>query len=908
MAFRSTGGNDRTLRSRVVSLVSRGLLVVVAVLAISPSARPDWIWIEGEKPAKSTMHRHPFWYDQVKRGELSGGDLISNFDDRPGEASYRVSARSAGPYELWVRANPVQAQLSYRLNDGSWTAIDIEKGREPTNIAADGKPDLRFLAWARVSKVSLKKGVNVVAFRMEGPNHNHGYLDCFVFTDEPFVPSGAFKPDQLAQKASRDARSSSGWFAFDPKPDPFSATSGIDLRFLNEETAGDGGFIGVKGSQFVHLRTGEPVRFWGVNGPSSTKPEDLRDEARMLAKHGVNLVRIHHGYFDEKGDVDMAAVRRAMDVVSALKGEGIYSHFSIYFPLWLKPRPETPWLKGYDGRKTPFAALFFDKGFQKRYREWWKALLLSPSPTTGKRLVDDPAVAGLEIINEDSYLFWTFNADMIPDAELRVLEAQFGDWLTRRHGSIEIALKNWGGRPLDRDRPGEGRMGFRPLWNMFSEKTSRDKDAVRFLVESQRGFYRDTYEFLRGLGFKGVITASNWVTASPEVLGPLEKYTYTVTDFIDRHGYFGCHSQGEASEWSVRDGHTYTDRSALRFDPEAPGKPRAFVHPAMDPSYDGKPSMISETTWNRPNRYRSEAPLFYAVFGALQDSDAIIHFALDSATWSVKPGYFMQPWTLMSPAMMGQFPAAALIYRKGLVATGDLLVELNLKVGDLLDLKGTPLPQDAALDELRLKDAPQGTTLRPGHVIDPFVHFAGRANVNFTERGGPPRLSNLKPFIDHKRRVVTSCTGELRLDYGKGVLAINAPAAQGASGSLRGMGAIKLKDLAITSRMELGHIVAASLDGKPLATSRRILLQVMSEEKPTDFQSEPLPNGDRKITSIGHDPWLVKELDGVVKFSRPDASKLKTTALDLNGDLGKTIGTANEIRLDPRTIHYLIAP
>ncbi len=69
----------------------------------------------------------------------------------------------------------------------------------------------------------------------------------------------------------------------------------------------------------------------------------------------------------------------------------------------------------------------------------------------------------------------------------------------------------------------------------------------------------------------------------------------------------------------------------------------------------------------------------------------------------------MQPWTLMSPAMMGQFPAAALIYRQGLVRRGDVLVDLNLNVDDLLDLKGTPLPQDAALDELRLKDVPRGT-------------------------------------------------------------------------------------------------------------------------------------------------------------------------------------------------------
>jgi hypothetical protein len=898
------------MRSRTVSfrLTLHSAFAVFAALTLSQPACASWIWVEGEKPAKSSMHRHPYWYDQVKRDQLSGGDLISNFGDQPGEASYRFNAPSAGEYELWVRANPVQAKLSYRLNDGPWTPIDVEKGLDSTNIAADNKPDLRFLAWARAGKVSLKKGLNAIQFRTDSPNNNHGYLDCFVFADEPFVPRGTMKPNQLAAASRRVAEANKGWFVFDPKPDPFSRSSGIDLRPLNEKTAGDGGFIGVKGSQFVHSGTREPVRFWAVNGPSSKGRDELHGEARMLAKHGVNLVRIHGGYFDDKGDVDLAKVRHAFDVVEAMKAEGIYSHFSIYFPIWLKPKPDTPWLKGYDGQKVPFASLFFNKEFQRQYREWWKALLLTPNPSNGARLIDDPAVAGLEILNEDSYLFWTFSADAIPDPELRLLEAQFGDWLKQKYGSIDGALRAWGGLHIDRDHPTEGRIGFRPLWNMFSEKTTRDQDAARFLVESQRGFYSDTYKFLRGLGFKGVITTSNWITASPQVLGPLEKYTYTVGDFIDRHGYFSCHSKGEASEWSVRDGHTYADRSALRFDPEEPGKPKAFVHPAMDPSYDGKPSMISETTWNRPNRYRSEAPLFYASYGALQDSDAIVHFALDTAAWSVKPGFFMQPWTLMSPAMMGQFPAAALIYRKGLVATGDLMVDLDLKVGDLLDLKGTPMPQDAALDELRLKDVPKGTTLKPGNVIDPLVHFAGRTNVNFTDRGGPSKLKDLKPFIDRRRQVVTSSTGQLRLDYGKGVLTINSPAAQGISGALREAGAAELKDLAISSKLELGHIIAVSLDGKPLATSRRILLQAVSEEKPTEFRTEPAPGGDHKIISIGHDPWLVKELDGVVKFKRPDASRLKVTTLDFNGDPGKSIGTASEIRLAPSTIYYLVTP
>ena len=85
-----------------------------------------------------------------------------------------------------------------------------------------------------------------------------------------------------------------------------------------------------------------------------------------------------------------------------------------------------------------------------------------------------------------------------------------------------------------------------------------------------------------GLGFQGVIAASNWITASPEVFGPLEKLSYTPGDFIDRHGYFGCQHKGQFAEWSIREGHTYRDRSALRFDPEEAGKPKQFVHPVMD--------------------------------------------------------------------------------------------------------------------------------------------------------------------------------------------------------------------------------------------------------------------------------------------------------------------------------------
>lgn len=712
---------------------------------------------------------------------------------------------------------------------------------------------------------------------------------------------------QCSFAAADEGTATSGWFPFNPPPDSFSATNAIDLRSLNETFAGEQGFIQVKNGEFIHSNTGEPVRFWAVNGPPHNLNGDaLRQCARTLAKYGVNLVRVHGGYFDKDGEVDLAKVKHAFEIVEAMKGEGIYTYFSIYFPLWLAPKADLAWLPGYNGKQHPFASLFFNPEFQVRYRQWWAALLTTRIPSTGKRLIDEPAVAGLEMQNEDSFFFWTFSENNLPDPELQMLERQFAEWLKNKYGSLESALDKWNGLRVKRDSPAEGRIGFRPLWNMSHEKTVRDQDTVRFLLETQTRFYSETYSFLRGLGFKGPITASNWATASPEVFGPLEKLSYSVGDFIDRHGYLSCNHKGPSSEWSIREGHTYSDRSALRFEAEDPSKPKQFVHPAMDPHYGDKPSMISETTWNRPNRFRSEAPLYYAVYGALQHSDAIVHFALDGARWSVKPAFWMQPWTLMSPAMAGQFPAAALIFRQGLVQAGETVAEIQLSKKDLLALKGTPLPQDAALDELRLKDVPAGSDLKPGQRLDPLLHYVGRATVRFTDGASGLTVAQLRRWIDHDSQTVKSTTGELLLDYGKGVLTIDAPQAQGVSGALRAAGKTETQDLIVQSDLELGHIVCVALDKHPLKSSRRWLVQVMSEEKASGFETELVSERVKRITQIGQDPWLVRQLGGTIHFKGQETGTLTIQPLDLNGYPKGEALRGPQLQLEPQTIYYLV--
>ena len=62
---------EMKLMMKILSTLVGLLLLMGKVL------QAESVWIEGEKPLKSTMNRHPWWYDQVKKDQLSGGDWIS---------------------------------------------------------------------------------------------------------------------------------------------------------------------------------------------------------------------------------------------------------------------------------------------------------------------------------------------------------------------------------------------------------------------------------------------------------------------------------------------------------------------------------------------------------------------------------------------------------------------------------------------------------------------------------------------------------------------------------------------------------------------------------------------------------------------------------------------------------------
>jgi hypothetical protein len=61
------------------------------------------------------------------------------------------------------------------------------------------------------------------------------------------------------------------------------------------------------------------------------------------------------------------------------------------------------------------------------------------------------------------------------------------------------------------------------------------------------------------------------------------------------------------------------------------------------------------------------------------------------------------------------------------------------------------------------------------------------------------------------------------------------------------------------------------------------------------------------VAKVSHDPWLVRELQGLVHFRRADAGRLRGIPLDHNGYPTRAAGTAAEIRLRPDVLYYLIS-
>jgi len=872
-----------------------GRFVCVFALALTACAfGEEHVWWEGEKPAETNFPKST-WFSPSSFREradlLSEGDWLTNTGNRTGPeafAKYAVPVPAAGEWGLWCRKFWKHGPFRWRFGTGDWQTCgrDVALADETylrTHVGAN---------WVYLGKVRLPAGPQTFELRLlakEGEGLT-ACFDCFCLVRGAFLPNGKLKPGE------KSGRADEGYFAWEPGADPFDGKALLDLRALNEPVAGARGHVRRKGKDFV-LGDGTPVRFFAVNVSSATAGqarETVDYLARRLAKLGVNMVRFHSALFDASAADPATIDREKLDdlhyLVAAMKRQGIYTKVSFYFPLWFDVKGNYG-LAGYERAqdKRPFALLSFEPRMQEIHRAWAKAILTTPNPYTKLPIATDPAVAIVEVINEDSYFFWTFGQRNVPPTHWQRLEKLYAQWLTSKYGP-EAA----------------GRAKLLDAWHMTAggikqggaEKLRLMRDQVRFLAANQRAFYAETVRWWKkDLGYRGLVSCSNWQTADPAVLDAVERWTYTAGDVIDRHGYFGGKHEGDGAGYSVRQGHTFTDRPAVLSPAELP------IQVFQVEDAQGYPHIISEVGWTHPNRYRADATLLGAAYGCLQGTDATFWFAVGN---NFLADTSMGKFPVGVPSTAGTFPATALLYRRGDVKEPDPVVRLVLGEDDLFSLSGKTGSTAEALDALRKQDIPAARKASAVAAVDPLAYYVGPVTRSF-DAAAAPVAADLSKYIDRTRKTVTSVTGELKWDYGTGLVTVDTPRTQAACGFLAKAGPVKLGDVTIDCRNEYASIVVTSLDDLPLARSRRVLIQAMTEDRPFGFRA-----AGGRIADLGSAPFGVRFIDAAVTLKLPPGDKPAVTALDENGyATDKAVPTSAEgsaftIRLARDALYHVV--
>lgn len=691
---------------------------------------------------------------------------------------------------------------------------------------------------------------------------------------------------------------------FQPAPDDFRSDALLDLRDLNEKVAGQNGFVRVGPDGQFLLGDGKPARFWcvgtGVGREKNFQPRplgrqtapDLARHARFLAKRGVNMIRLHTQVSPSPSQNPDSVNQDERDwiwrAVAAMKKEGIYTTWSPYWCVPMKFGPTWNYEGGAPG--NAFGMLFFDPKLQTAYKSWLKSVLSEKNPYTGIALANDPALAIIQLQNEDSLLFWTFNA--IQGEPKQLLLRQYSDFLAKKYGSVDKALATWEASSVD----------FLNIWELTQVRTGSAgihvADQAAFLTETMRKFNQSMVDFLRKeLGCKQLVNAGNWRTADAVRMNDLERYSYTPTDVDAVNRYYGGVHKGPNEGWAIMKGDKFTSPSVLV-------DPGAF--PLNLKQTEGRPILVTESSWTMPAGYASEGPFLVSAYQSLTGSGGYYWFATGDDEWTPPQsanGYqpSLAKWTMATPDTMGAFPAAALMYRKGYVKRGKPVVREERGIDDLWNRRAPLIAETDGFDPNRdMKDVARNAPVKTP--IDQRAFLVGPVVVHFGGSVEDSLVTDLSKYI--KGSAIRSNTGELELDTARRRCTVDTPCAQGVAAFFESGTSVDLRDVSFRSGNDYGSALAVSMDSAPIASSHRILVQFVTKARPTGWKEKPtkIDLGEGKsgpgfeVVDFGKAPWQVVSARLKVTVRNPGLTS--ASVLDANGNVVKKLTlerTANAV-------------
>src|SRR5690606_25461915 len=127
--------------------------------------------------------------------------------------------------------------------------------------------------------------------------------------------------------------------------------------------------------------------------------------------------------------------------------------------------------------------------------------------------------------------------------------------------------------------------------------------------------------------------------------------------------------------------------------------------------------------------------------------------------------------------------------------------------------------------------------------------------------------------IDATGKQFDSDTGELSLDYGRGLFTVNTPRSKAAVGYLAQTGKIDLDGFVVDSTTEFAAIILTSLDGKAIGASHHLLLTSVARAENTAQGFWPRPVDPKSWSPFTQ--WMLPAEGRLPVIAEPVAASLR---------------------------------
>ena len=633
-----------------------------------------------------------------------------------------------------------------------------------------------------------------------------------------------------------------------------AGASPADVSFLLDAPAGKNGFVRVKGGHLVKP-DGSRLRLWGVHltdwsrGSVLLPPkEDAPMWAQTLARFGVNCVRLHFVDLDaprgiiaaggtDSRSFDPQQLDRLDFLVAELKKRGIYVDLNLNVGRSYKAGDG---VQDFDKIRWGKGLVLYDPRLIELQKEYARQILTHVNPYTKTEYRNEPAVAIVEILNENGV--WVgFNAPTPYYND--ELTTQYNAWLNTTLAPAAVQrLREITGVAADAQLP---RLKGPEVGAAPKERFNAE---MSFIADVETKFYVDMARYLKdSLGVKVPITG----TADHSHSGS----SYPMLSAL--------------AKLDIMDGHVYWQH---------PGSPPPVNAPMVnDPLHStivqlsrtavaDMPYTVSEVNHPFPNDWASEGIPILAAYGAFQDWDAIMFYTFEPKRAADWKSYVGDPFDIsLDPVRMTQMAAGALTFLRADVRPAAKTVTRSYS-------------REQVFESRRLGRAEQ-PYFTPGFPLaTPLVHGTRIASLDGPPTGTFPTTDSMTIVSDTKELAWRTSP------QNTGFVTVETPRTQALIGFVKA-NPTPVRNLSAEIDNTFASLVLVSMDANPIARAAELLLSAGSRVSNTGLKWNP----ERTRTlEQGGPPSLVEPVTGAIVLRNLERA-VRVSAVALDG-AGNAIG------------------